>query len=47
MLEMKVYRASQAEVRDALDKYIKLRGERSRFLQIAEDEYALRSWTED
>ncbi len=45
IVEMKLWRASEADVRDALNKDIRQRGEESRFLQIAEDEFALRSWT--
>ena len=44
IMEMKLWRASEADVRDALSKDIRQRGEQSRFLQIAEDEFAMRSW---
>jgi hypothetical protein len=45
MREMKVWRASEADVREALNKDNQQHGERSRFLQIEEDEFALRWWT--
>jgi hypothetical protein len=45
IMEMKLWQASEADVRDALNKDLQQRGERSRFLQVAEDELALRSWT--
>jgi len=45
MMGMKLWRASEADVRDALYKDIRQGGEQSRFLQIADDEFALRSWT--
>jgi hypothetical protein len=44
VVEMKLWRASEAEVRDAPNKDIESLGERSRFVRIAEDEFALRSW---
>ena len=46
VMEMKLWRASEADVRDALTKDIEERGERSRFVFVGEDEFALRSWTE-
>jgi hypothetical protein len=42
IMEMKLWRASEADVRDALNNDIRQRAERSRFLQVADDEYALR-----
>jgi hypothetical protein len=42
---MRLWRASESDVRDALDKDIEKNGESSLFLKVAEDEYALRSWT--
>jgi HB1, ASXL, restriction endonuclease HTH domain len=45
IMEMKLWRASEADVRAALNKDIRQRGEQSRFLQIPDDEFALRSWT--
>lgn len=44
-MEMKLWRASEADVRDALKKDIEKHGDASRFVQLADDEFALRSWT--
>ena len=44
-MEMRLWRASEAEVRRALDKDIEKHGESSSFVKVGEDEYALRSWT--
>lgn len=44
--EGKLWRASEADVRDALIKDIKKHGEASRFVSLADDEFALRSWSE-
>jgi hypothetical protein len=46
IMEIKLWRASEADVRDALKKDIERHGERSRFVGMADDEFALRSWTE-
>jgi hypothetical protein len=46
MREMKLWRASEADVRAALIKDIEQRGKASRFVRIAVDEFALRSWIE-
>ena len=43
VMEMKLWRASEADVRDALKKDIEEPGERSRFVSI-DDECAMRSW---
>jgi hypothetical protein len=43
--EMKLWRASESEVRRALHKDIEEHGESSLFVKAGEDEYALRSWT--
>jgi len=43
--EMKLWRASEAQVRRALDKNIEKHGEASLFVKVGEDEYALRCWT--
>jgi HB1, ASXL, restriction endonuclease HTH domain len=43
--EMRLWRASEAEVRRALSKDIEKHGESSLFVKVGEDEYALRSWT--
>ena len=42
--EMKLWRASEADVRDALSKDIAAHGEESLFIKVADDEFALRSW---
>jgi hypothetical protein len=46
VMEMKLWRASEADVRAALKRDIEEHGERSRFVFFGEDEFALRSWTE-
>ena len=43
IMEMKLWRASEANVRDALTKDIEKHGEASRFARLADDEFALRS----
>ena len=45
VMEMKLWRASEPDVRDALNQDIQRHGEQSRFLQVADDLFALRSWT--
>lgn len=45
MIEMKVWKANEQSIRAALEKDIAEVGERSRFVKVSEDEYALRSWT--
>ena len=47
VMEMKLWRASEADVRAALTRDIEEYGERSRFLFVGEDEFALRSWKAD
>lgn len=44
IMEMRLWRASEADVRDALAKDIETHGPTSRFIQPGEDEFALRSW---
>jgi hypothetical protein len=44
-MEMKMWRASEAHVRDALNKDIQTQGESSRFVQTADGKFALRAWT--
>lgn len=46
VMEMKLWRASETDVRAALTKDIDEQSERSRFVFIGDDEFALRSWTE-
>ena len=46
MMEGRLWRASEHEVRAALKKDISEFGERSQFVKFGKDEYALRSWTE-
>jgi hypothetical protein len=41
---MKLWRASEADVRDVLKKDIAKHGEFSRFVALADDEFGLRSW---
>jgi hypothetical protein len=45
VVEMRLWRASESEVRIALDEDIERHGESSLFVKVGEDEYALRSWT--
>ena len=44
MMEMRLWRASEYDVRAALDQDIDEKGERSLFVRVADDEYALGSW---
>ena len=44
MFEMKLWKASEHDVRAALEKDTAEFGEESRFAKVADDEYALRSW---
>jgi hypothetical protein len=46
MVDMKLWRASEADVQAALTKDIEQRGKVSRFVRIAADEFALRTWIE-
>ena len=45
MIEMRIWKASEQKIREALDKDIAKSGESSRFVKVADDEYALRSST--
>lgn len=45
MEEMRVWRASQHDVRAELDLDITKLGEKSRFVKMPDDQYGLRSWT--
>ncbi len=47
MMEMKLWRASEADVRKALNKEIEQHGKSSRFLRLDDDTYSLRSWTDE
>lgn len=44
-MEMKLWRASEADVRDTLNKDVAKHGASSRFVKLADDEFGLRSWT--
>jgi hypothetical protein len=44
MMEMKLWRANESQVRIALDTDIERFGESSLFAKVGEDLYALRSW---
>lgn len=46
MMEMRMWRNSEHDVRAALDRDIRTHGERSLFVKVAGDEYTLRAWTE-
>jgi hypothetical protein len=43
-MEMRLWRASEPDVRAALTKDIEEHGERSRFVSVGDDEFALLSW---
>jgi len=45
MMEMRLWRASEADVRAALHEDIETFQTASIFVKVAEDEFALRSWT--
>ena len=45
MDEMRLWKASEHDVRAALEKDMKEWGEESQFVKTDDDEYALRSWT--
>ncbi|MFV0444666.1 MAG: HTH domain-containing protein [Planctomycetaceae bacterium] len=47
MLEGKLWRASEHDVRAALEQDIAERGDGSRFVKADDVEYALRSWIKD
>jgi len=44
MMEGRLRRASEHDVRAALEKDVQEWGEESQFVKASEDEYALRSW---
>lgn len=45
IMEMKLWRTNEAKVCDALTKDIQKHGDASLFIKVADDEFALRSWT--
>ena len=47
VVEMRLWRTSEADVRDTLLKDISKLGDSSRFVALADDEFALRSWATD
>ena len=47
IMEMKLWKANDADVRDALNKDIEKHGEQSQFVRLADDVFALRLWTEE
>tara|TARA_R110002072_G_scaffold302996_1_gene490912 strand:+ start:33504 stop:33740 length:237 start_codon:yes stop_codon:yes gene_type:complete len=47
MMEGKLWRASEHDDRAALEQDIAEHGDRSRFVEADDDEYALRSWMEN
>jgi DNA-directed RNA polymerase delta subunit len=46
MMEMRLWRASEYDVRAALERDIRELGERSRFVQIGDGEWGLTEWGE-
>ena len=44
--EMRLWRASDYDVRAALEKDMKEWGEKTQFVKLADDEWGLRSWDE-
>jgi hypothetical protein len=44
MIEMKLWRASESQVRIALDRDIDKHSESSQFVKVGDDLYALRAW---
>lgn len=47
VMEMKLWRASEPDVRDALSKDIAKLGESSRFVALPDDAWGLRSWSDE
>jgi hypothetical protein len=45
IMEMKLWRTTEAKVHTALTKDIQQHGEASLFVKVADDEFALRTWT--
>lgn len=46
MIEMRLWRASEHDVRAAVERDVTLWGDRSQFVQVADDERGLRRWAE-
>ena len=46
MMEMRLWRASEHDVRAALERDVRKWAEKSQFVKVADDEWALRKWTE-
>jgi hypothetical protein len=46
MDEMRLWKASEHDVRAALEKDIEQWGERTQFVRLDDDEYGLRTWAE-
>jgi len=44
MEEMRMWKASEQKVRTSLENDLREFGEKSRFVKIGDDEWALRSW---
>lgn len=44
MVEMKLWKANEESIRTALERDIAKFGEQSRFVKVADDEFALRTW---
>lgn len=44
IMEMKLWRTTEAKVRTALTKDIQQHGEASLFVKVSDEEFALRSW---
>ena len=47
IMEMKLWRASEADVQAALRNDIDEHGSSSRFIRVGKDEFTLRAWAED
>ncbi len=45
MIEMKLWKTDEQRIRTSLERDIATFGEGSRFVKVADDEYALRSWS--
>ena len=47
IVEMKLWRTTEADVRDAINEDIERLGKSSRFIKLDNDEYSLRSWLDE